>query len=131
MTSKATLAKDVAELTRIVNPAPQHFIIEFSFGSLSDPHGFLGGNLLHMVTSRGIETRWLESIDSETELRKHKAYYDDMISKRHNKFMKVPDHVWSSWEKFYESNRCRCGQHGEDGQQPFTGTVEKKTVGVF
>lgn len=121
MTSIITLQRDVAEIKQRVNPEDQHFIINMSFGSDSEPHGFLGGNSLHIVIKQGKETKWVEAWTTETDLESNRKYYEDMIANPKSNFTVNPDHPFHSFESFVEYHRCRCGKHGEDGRQTFMG----------
>src|SRR4030042_986483 len=52
----SSIEKEVEELSQRVDPKEQHFIIAYDFGNQDDPHGFLGGNLYHIVRKRGKAT---------------------------------------------------------------------------
>ena len=120
MSTINALKNEVKELKASINPEPQHVTIPYFFYDVDQPHGFLTGTIFHLVIDKhGTETRRYEAIGTETEIESHKAYYDKMFGKY--KFMKDSSHPYSTVEKFLESNRCKCGKHGVDGKQPFTG----------
>jgi hypothetical protein len=122
MVTAENLKKEVNEIKARVKPEPKHFIMAQVFGSPDQPHGFLYGSLFHIVIGKdGKETKWYEALDAETELRTNRAYYDSIISKPTNKFMKEPTHPFNSFESFLEYSRCKCGKHGLDGKQPYHG----------
>lgn len=122
MVSVEILRSQVVELKDRVNPDPKQVIIDFGFSGDNRPHGILYGSRMHFViTEHGKEQRWQEAIDTETELNAHKEYYDNLISKPTNKFMKSPDHPFHSFDSFIEYHRCKCGKHGPDNNLPYLG----------
>ena len=122
MSTVNALKKEVTELKSRVNPEPKHLVIDFSLSTDNDPHGFLNGSLFHLVIDKhGQETRWHEAIDTETELASNKAYYDSVLCKPTDKFMKNPTHPFHSFESFLEYSRCKCGKHGVSGMEPYLG----------
>jgi hypothetical protein len=121
MVSVEALKKEVNELTRRVNPPEKHFTIDMNFSTLSEPHGFLNGSIFHIVSKHGKEQKWHEAVSTEEELRSNRAYYDGLMSRKTNSFMKDPSHPFHSFESFIEVHRCKCGQHGASNMEPYLG----------
>lgn len=90
------------ELSQRVDPKEQHFIIAYDFGNQDDSHGFLGGNLYHIVRKRGKATHWFEALDERTEIESHRAYYDKLVSNPKNRFMLKSNHPFHSFEGFLD-----------------------------
>jgi hypothetical protein len=127
MSTINALKKEITALKASINPDPKHFIIQFGFGTLDDPHSWLGENFFHIdIDAHGNETKWVEAVtDYEAELAAHKKYYDKLAGPR-SKFMKSSDHPFQSFESFLEYCRCTCGKHGVDGKQPYMGESAEK-----
>ena len=124
MVTVENLKKEVNDIKAQVNPEPKHYIINMGFSSDNQPHGFLCGSLYHIKIGKdGKETRWHQPIDSQTELASHKAYYDELLSSPHNKFMKQPEHPFHSFESFLDYSRCKCGRHGPNNNEPYLGEL--------
>ena len=119
--SKNAIKKDLTELSHRLNPKDIHRIIQFAFGIDSDPHGFLHGNRLHMLTQKGKTTRWYEALTTEAELKEHKEYYDKILADPQHAFMKAPGHPFHSFESYIEYGRCTCGKHGSSNMEPYLG----------
>jgi hypothetical protein len=97
-------------------------VITGLFFQTDKPHGFLCGAALHIVLGADVkEKQWYEAVNTVTELESHREYYDNIISKSSNKFMKEATHPFHSFDSFVESHRCKCGKHGLDDKQPYLG----------
>lgn len=122
MVTAENLKKEIGEIKTRVNPEPKHLILDFNFSSENEPHGFLNGSLFHLLIGKdGKEAQYTEAINSETELKSNRVYYDALIFKSSNKFMKQSTHPFYSFESFVEYHRCKCGKHGPDNKQPYLG----------
>ena len=120
------LKSEVTDLKNRVSPENKQLIINLEYCANNKPHGFLCGSQLHWITDKhGTETKWFEAVDSETELAAHQAYYDELISNPHNKFMKAPDHPFRSFNSFCQYHACKCSRHGVNNDEPYVGHVPK------
>ena len=122
MSTINALKNEVAEIKSRVNPEPKHFAIHCSFGTSDEPHSYLSGRILHILTPCPEETQpWFEAGNAEAELVDLKKYYEKTFVNKTYNFMKGSDHPYSTFEKFVTSQTCICGKHGLDGKQPYLG----------
>ena len=97
--------------------APRESAIVFMGGKPDEPHGVFTYQIYHLHSKLKQPYPYKKEILEFT-----REKYRDMIKRF--PFMKAESHVWSSYDKWVESYRCKCGKHGVDGNQPHYGEGE-------
>jgi hypothetical protein len=105
MKSQASIKRDLDEIkARVLPKPPREIKIRFWYPfNKNDPHGTFGGCLYSFHAKRQ------ETIPEEQEIRELREYYENDIPEHCKQNL---DHVWSSFEKYMEYYRCKCGNFG-------------------
>ncbi len=116
MQSLKTEVKQIHE--RLAPRNPKDILVYVNGHRDGEPHGFLQGQILRVHFDGAWKSEYLATTKEQELEHFTKTEYDHMIKKC--PFMLNPEHVWSTYEKWLESHRCKCGQHGQDGTQPYS-----------
>jgi hypothetical protein len=100
--SVVTVQREVKKLRERLLPKPKKEVwVHCQFAWDRDkPHGKYGGQLLEIYTSQHKAPSEREELEMLRE-----SYADIPVEVRE----RAP--YWSTWEKFLEHNRCKCGKH--------------------
>ena len=118
---KRTIASKVESLEEKCNvkkTAPSAII--FLFHMEGEPHGCFGSQRMIVEWQPPFGHR-KEALTYEEEMDVYysKPYYDELVKQAPD--LQKAGHIWSTYEKWLEDHRCKCGKHGADGKQPYNG----------
>jgi hypothetical protein len=119
--SITAMKKEVKELKERINPARSVIRVMFHFHTNGEPHGFMGSQWLVIEDH---EKTTFEAATAKEELESFSRKEYENMTKKYPYMKAEPNHVYSAYEKWLESHRCKCGKHGEDGRHPFLGKTE-------
>ena len=96
----------------------------FHFHTDGEPHGCFGSQRMIPGSKPPFPvTKQALSYEEELEYGYAREYYDKLVKQCPD--LQKEGHVWSTYEKWLEYYRCKCGCHGADGKQPYNGNVEE------
>lgn len=121
MAKITALKREVECIQRALNMQKGSISVVWHLHREGEPHGCMGS--VRMILSKNGEGTVFEPLSYEEEMACYTIEeYQEMVEKcPHMKT--TPNHVYSTYEKWLESHRCKCGHHGEDGRQPFYGVA--------
>ena len=115
------LKYEIKQLQRVLHPERTELHLIFAWSRDDEPHGcFGGGRRVYIKEGSKVIESYYEPLSYTEEMQQFsRTEYDDLINK--NPFMREPEHPFSTYEKWVEYHRCKCGKHGEKGDKPYLG----------
>lgn len=119
MVDKRTIASKVEDLEQKCNVKRERIVDAiFLFHMDGEPHGCMGSQRM-ILEPDFIPKRKPLTFKEELAVAYSKEHYAELVKQCPG--WQKEDHPWSTYEKWLEDHRCKCGCHGEDGKQPYYG----------
>jgi hypothetical protein len=124
MSSINALKKEVQVLKRALYPDRKRIEIVWTFSRHDEPHGPWG--CCRMIVMEGEHVGndvSFEPLTYEEEMQIYSRQEYAEMTRQYPQMTEREEYPFSTFERWVESNRCKCGHHGKDGRQPFLGVT--------
>jgi hypothetical protein len=120
MSSINALKKEVQVLKRALHPDRKRIEIVWTFSRHNEPHGPWGCCRMIVMEGENVGSDIsFEPLMYEEEMQIYSRQEYAEMTRQYPQMTEKEEYPCSTFEKWLESHRCRCGRHGEDGKQPF------------